>query len=379
MTFLRPLPAALCVAVATLLASSAPAQINPLDKQSTSKDAVCPLSDAQTQKSIDAFAKLVPVFTQEPRCLNCHGGVDPFSDQLSGIPSDPSAPRTEHGPGKVEAGECMHCHSDMPPKRDGSPSNWAMATPEHSFLGKDAKALCKQMRDVFKQGADFIGHLTDDNGNSNFTGTAFLGNRGLNDQGQSHVDNYTPQPPRRITQGGLISLGKDWVAASGGEFKGDVDCGCEPLHYSLKISSATDIHFGIVNSHHAMTPVEVPITFHDDGTFAGEETQANFHGDGTAAMCQAQYASSMAMKVSGDATEEWKKNFMNIKVEKASATTSTFAGQCPNRSASNTDTEPTPAAINLSLTGRVRETLDYLVPSPPGVTSKVHTEIVKRN
>jgi len=254
-----------------------------------------------------------------------------------------------------------------------------MATPEHSFLGKDAKALCKQMRDVFKQGADFIGHLTDDNGNSNFTGTAFLGNRGLNDQGQSHVDNYTPQPPRRITQGGLISLGKDWVAASGGEFKGDVDCGCEPLHYSLKISSDTDIHFGIVNSHHAMTPVEVPITFHDDGTFTGEETQANFHGDGTAVMCQAQYTSSMAMKVSGDATEEWKKNFMNIKVEKASATTSSFAGQCPNRSASNTDTEPTPAAINLSLTGRVRETLDYLVPSPPGVTSRVHTEIVKRN
>ena len=97
MTFLRPLPAALCVAAATLLAFSAPAQINPLDKQSTSKDAVCPLSDAQTQKSIDAFAKLVPVFTQEPRCLNCHGGVDPFSDQLSGTASDPSAPRTEHG------------------------------------------------------------------------------------------------------------------------------------------------------------------------------------------------------------------------------------------------------------------------------------------
>ena len=96
----------------------------------------------------------------------------------------------------------------MPPKRDGTPSTWAMATPEHSFLGKDAKTLCKQMRDVFKQGADFIGHLTDDNGNSNFTGTAFIGNRGLNDQGQSHVTNYKPQPPRRITQGGLISLGQ---------------------------------------------------------------------------------------------------------------------------------------------------------------------------
>ena len=72
-----------------------------------------------------------------------------------------------------------------------------------------------------------IGHLTDDNGNSNFTGTAFLGNRGLNDRAKPR-SNYTPQPPRRITQGGLISLGKDWVAASGGEFKGDIDCGCDP-------------------------------------------------------------------------------------------------------------------------------------------------------
>jgi hypothetical protein len=376
MTILR----ILCVATAAaLLAFSAAAQMNPLEKQSTSKDAVCPLSDAQVQKSIEAFAKLVPTLTREPRCLNCHGGVDPFSDEAKGDSTDPNAPRTAHGPGKVEADECMNCHSDMPPKRDGSPSKWALATPEHSFLGKDAKALCKQMRDVFKQGADFIGHLTDDNGNSNFTGTAFLGNRGLNDQGQSHVDKYKPEPPRGMTQGGLISLGNDWIAATGGEFKGDVDCGCEPMHYSLRISSQTDTHFGIVNGHHAMTPVEVPITFHDNGTFTGEQVQASFQGNATAAMCQGQYASSMVLKVSGDATEEWNKNFMNIKVEKASPTTSNFAGQCPHASAANTATEPTPAAVSLSLTGKVRETLDYFMPSPPGVTTKIHTEIVKRD
>src|SRR4051812_44276045 len=44
--------------------------------QSTGGDAaVCPLSESQTQKSIDAFAKIVPTLTQEPRCVNCHGGV----------------------------------------------------------------------------------------------------------------------------------------------------------------------------------------------------------------------------------------------------------------------------------------------------------------
>ena len=376
MTILR----ILWIAVATtILALPAATQMNPLDKQSTSKDAVCPLSDAQAQKSIEAFAKIVPTLTQEPRCLNCHGGVDPFSDEAKGDSTDPNAPRTAHGPGKVGPNECKNCHSDMPLKRNGTPSTWAMATPEHSFLGKDAKTLCKQMRDVFKQGGDFIGHLIDDNGNSKFTETAFMGNRGLNSQGQSHVTNYKPEPPLRMTHGGLISLGNDWVAASGGEFKGDVDCGCEPLHYSLRISSETDIHFGIVNGHHAMTPVEIPITFHDDGTFTGEQVQASFQGNATAAMCQGQYASSMALKVSGDATEEWNKNFMNIKVEKASPTTSNFAGQCPHASAANSGTEPTPAAVSLSLTGKVRETLDYFMPSPPGVTTKVHTEIVKRD
>src|SRR5205085_6155532 len=49
--------------------------------QSTSDGAaVCPLSESQSEKSIDAFAKIVPTLTQEPRCVNCHGGVNPFMD-----------------------------------------------------------------------------------------------------------------------------------------------------------------------------------------------------------------------------------------------------------------------------------------------------------
>ena len=119
MTILR----ILWIAVATtILALPAATQMNPLDKQSTSKDAVCPLSDAQAQKSIEAFAKIVPTLTQEPRCLNCHGGVDPFSDEAKGDSTDPNAPRTAHGPGKVGPNECKNCHSDMPLKRNGTPS-----------------------------------------------------------------------------------------------------------------------------------------------------------------------------------------------------------------------------------------------------------------
>src|SRR4051812_32482157 len=40
--------------------------------------AVCPLSEAQTQKSIEAFGKIIPTLVNEPRCVNCHGGVNAF-------------------------------------------------------------------------------------------------------------------------------------------------------------------------------------------------------------------------------------------------------------------------------------------------------------
>lgn len=39
---------------------------------------VCPLSPEKEKHSIDTFAKPMPVFTH-PRCINCHGGVNPFA------------------------------------------------------------------------------------------------------------------------------------------------------------------------------------------------------------------------------------------------------------------------------------------------------------
>ena len=39
--------------------------------------ASCPLTDTQSKKAIDAFAKIAAFVTGEPRCVNCHGGVDP--------------------------------------------------------------------------------------------------------------------------------------------------------------------------------------------------------------------------------------------------------------------------------------------------------------
>ena len=107
------------------------AQLNPLEKQTTSQKAVCPLSEEQVQKSIDAFAKIVPTLTQEPRCLNCHGGVDPFANPTNHaggtVKQEPPQPDPDN-PGKF-LNACAECHSEMPPKNDGSASQWRLANP----------------------------------------------------------------------------------------------------------------------------------------------------------------------------------------------------------------------------------------------------------
>lgn len=91
---------------------------------------------------------MVPTFTEEPRCVNCHGGVDPFADP------------TNHGGGTQDPkSDCDTCHSEMPGKKGGGTSKRRLALPEHSFLGKDAVTLCKQMRSGFVEGADFLGPL----------------------------------------------------------------------------------------------------------------------------------------------------------------------------------------------------------------------------
>src|SRR5947209_14013069 len=62
------------------------------------KPPVCPLSDSQTQKSIEAFSKIAHFLTHEPRCFNCHGGVNPYMDGAGKDPEDANAPPslTEH-------------------------------------------------------------------------------------------------------------------------------------------------------------------------------------------------------------------------------------------------------------------------------------------
>ena len=342
---------------------------------------ICPLSDSQVKKSMDAFAKIYPVLTEEPRCVNCHGGVNPFID---GVGKDPSQPdvvpsKFEHGPGKVEhTTDCADCHNNMVPPTRGGQSTWTLAPGSLAFVGKDARRPCKQIRSQLPTAKLIIGHFTDDNGGDNFAGTAYIGDRALNRS--MFPKSEIPNQPPLIPHADLIKLGSDWVAAQGGEFKGSPPCGCEPAHYALRISASTAINLGPIHFKSDMAPVDVPITFADDGTFSGEAT-AIFQGAANATPCTGQYASTLKFSVSGKAIEVSEgEHSMHIQLENTSPVFNSFSGQCPGASASNQGTTSHKTDLPFDMTGDVEETLDQPMPVPsPGVVSTMHLEIVKRD
>jgi uncharacterized protein YndB with AHSA1/START domain len=108
-----------------------------------------------------------------------------------------------------------------------------------SFVDKDATTLCKQIKRTSHTAKEFIGHLTDDNGGNNFTATAYNGDRALD---KDRYGDIGPEPPS-VSHPALLQLGQNWVAAMGGQFKGDQSCGCEykhaswsgQIHYTLDI------------------------------------------------------------------------------------------------------------------------------------------------
>ena len=205
----------------------------------------CPLTDAQTTKAIEAWARIATFLTTEPRCLNCHGGLNPF---IKGPGLDPGddldnptpASKVAHGQGGVirrqrdrapdgtqlMEGECMDCHNNMVRKRDGSPSRWTLAPTFLSFVDKDPTTLCRQIKRATGTADHFLGHLKDDNGGNAFAPTAFKGDKGLD---PDRFDFLMPQPPK-MSHAAFMKLGQDWVAAMGGSFKGDEGCGCEFRH-----------------------------------------------------------------------------------------------------------------------------------------------------
>jgi hypothetical protein len=311
----------LAVALALQIAAQAQDQFKPSPLNPHNDRMVCPLSDSQTQNSIDAFAKMMPTFHQK-RCSNCHGGVDPFANP------------TNHGGGTIDAsgraqmddGFCNQCHYNLPPNGNGTSPVWKLPfLPQHSFVNRDALTLCKIMRGLFLRGVDFEFHILDDNGNTNFEGVAFLGTRGVPD--------VTPEPIQGITLGQFFNQAEAWVETTGGEFKGDERCGCEKLQFGLQVYYIATIKIGsVVQQVTTMGPVTIPIKFDDEGHYEGTGTLP-ISGAGQVRAprggCNSETQGGLQIKVSGNAVEENKDNHMQINLTNVTPATGTTGVQCP--------------------------------------------------
>jgi hypothetical protein len=251
---------------------------------------LCPLTKEQTQKSIDAFAKIAKFLTTEPRCVNCHGAVNPYINGTGSDPKDPDAPPStvEHGGGAMDHEEdsakarlvdsaCSNCHSHMAPRTDGSPSVWMTAPNFLSFVGKDAPTLCKQIKNSSGDAKHFVGHMKDDNGGNNFTGTSYNGDRGLDRDMYPETEVPTQRPS--VSHAELMRMGQDWIDAMGGRFHGGASCGCEQQSYAFKVDyvSVVNMNMGPITGQYITTSggpnsngVEIPLEISQSGLLTGQ-------------------------------------------------------------------------------------------------------------
>ena len=319
------------------------------------KPQVCPLSEEQTQKSIDAFSKLVPTF-QHPRCINCHGVVDPHAPEET----------TKHGGGDIGDQACKECHSEVM-----GGSQWMLPIRDHFFVGKDAKTLCEQMTDNFHARSSFINHLQDDN----LIGVAFLGTRALKPTDPDAANMTHDLPP--VSRAEFVRLANAWLDAMGGDFVGERDCGCEPLHYALRISYKSQVKMGVVSSTETMGPIDIPITFHDDRSFEGERT-VYFAGNAVAYTCTAASTGSMDLKVSGNVTGELPHERMSLKMENTSPLKGKVAAVCPGQGKTANLDRGQSASLDKDVLASVGEHAHF-TPSAgvPGMTTVIDAEIVQ--
>ena len=272
----------LCVAIglACLLTASASGQKAP----------PCPLTDAQTQKSIAAFVPIAAFVTSVPRCFNCHGGVNPYLDGPGLDPEDENAPASVSNHfvpldrptnSSTVDSQCMGCHDHMAKRRDGGNSVWMLARSDHSFVDKDAVTLCRQFKSSTHTAEAFLAHVQDDEGGNNFAGTGFNGDRGLDHEQFKEIPVEKPY----LTHDAFMKLAEDWIAAMGGKFQGDEGCGCElrhdkwsgQIHYTEQFSGDEGSNDLQDWSHSSVTQITVTVS-DGSGTYRGHvEAQHTEH------------------------------------------------------------------------------------------------------
>jgi hypothetical protein len=168
---------------------------------------------------LQLFEPMMPVLTHE-RCANCHGGVDVFSDQShgGGALEKSDVPLNAKGdmlPGQSGNSTCTQsaCHDE-----DAANSVWRLAPKQMSFVGKDALALCKQMRQENGLATGdpaafdaFMSHIENDP----LIGFAFEGYRAQLDNMPDPAKNQPgdAEPPTMMDRATFAQLATRWLDA----------------------------------------------------------------------------------------------------------------------------------------------------------------------
>ena len=138
---------ALTVAVATLSAPSSAHSPAPAIAAPQASAPACSLTPAQERTALDAFDKMLPVLFH-PRCLNCHGGLNPYVDPQVG--RHVGGRMTDSATGEpLRADACQECHGELP--------GWDTPGGAMFFTGKSPRDLCIQFKEFAPTGgAEFV-------------------------------------------------------------------------------------------------------------------------------------------------------------------------------------------------------------------------------
>jgi hypothetical protein len=175
---------------------------SPVQAQESSS---CPVPLDKQIKAVGAFAEMLPVF-RHPRCMNCHGGLDPMSE------AHPGADQIEPNSNPEQ---CQQCHDGLP--------GWMQPGDPVFFVGKSDEELCLQMKRFEKTGDEFIEHIHNDHGGIQFIAAGFAGDRALG-EGLRDYSLTIEKPPG--TQAELTARARKWVELLGEGYSASPECGC---------------------------------------------------------------------------------------------------------------------------------------------------------
>ncbi|HEY8258254.1 MAG TPA: hypothetical protein VIG08_11430 [Gemmatimonadales bacterium] len=185
------------------------------------------LSVGKQVKAVKVFAEMLPVF-RHARCMNCHGGLDPTSDQHPGKDQlDPEL--TLFANREAFLAQCQECH-------DGLPGWMVPPTAALFFTGKSDEDICRQMKQFEHSGPDFVEHIENDHHGIQFIAAGFAGDRALG-EGLRDYGLVVEKPPG--TQAEMTQKAQKWVDALEGHYADSPECGCVVPKMKLKLKHTT--------------------------------------------------------------------------------------------------------------------------------------------